>query len=74
MARVTYTGKAGRIRISTGAVLERLVTVEIANDVARDLPRGEFDVVMPKARRAPAARSKSTTKAKTGRARAKKGS
>jgi len=69
MALVTYTGRASRIRISDGTVLERLVGTEVPNDVARGLKRSEFDVVMP-TRRPPASRS--TTKRKTGRTRTPK--
>jgi hypothetical protein len=47
MALVTYRGKASRIRIAGGTVLERLVPAEIPTAIARDLSPADFDVVLP---------------------------
>lgn len=69
MARVTYTGKAGRIRIPGGSVLERSIPAEIPNEIARALSPLEFDVVIA-VRRSPTTRSKSTRKTRASRSRA----
>lgn len=67
MARVTYTGKAGRIRIPGDSVLERSIPAEIPNEIARALSPLEFHVVMP-TRRPPATRRKSKAGVKRTRA------
>lgn len=71
MARVTYIGKAGRIRIAGGIVLERNVPTDVPDELSRGLRPGEFDVVMPP-RRSPTKRRATTTKPGGRRARSTK--
>lgn len=70
MALVTYIGKASRIRIAGGIVLERLVPTEIPTSIARGLSPRDFDVVVPTRR--PPAKAKSTTKRAARKAATKK--